>query len=95
MEEKEFNKYLIIVGSVVILAGTILVGYNFLSVPVAQTPVNLVKPITIQWSVFEIPQLNELNQFSGIAFPTQAMGRDNPLSAETSQEAKKGFPVAK
>ena len=88
MEEKEFNKYFIIIGSVVVLAGVILVGYNFLSIPVPQTQSSLVKPITIQWSVFEMPQLSKLNQFSQIAFPTQTMGRDNPLSAEASQETK-------
>ena len=88
MEEKEFNKYLIILGSLILFIGIVWVGYNFLSFPSPQAQVGPIEPMTIQWNVFETSQLSELNQFSSTTFPTQTMGRDDPLSVAISLETE-------
>ena len=79
MEEKRFNKYLIILGSLTVAILVIIIGYSFLTAPSYQPKGLNVKPIMIQWKTLQLPQLNQLTDFPVITSPTQPMGRDNPL----------------
>lgn len=86
MENKDFNKYLITLGVVIIAAGFLFVGYNFLSSTATkiQTP-SSAKTITIQWNILELPQLKTLHQFSSITLTNQIEGRDDPLMETVKQ----------
>ena len=91
MEEKVFNKYLIILGSLTVIVLLIIIGYSFLTAPNYQSKSLTLRPVTIQWKILQLSQLNQLTDFSVIASPTQPMGRDNPLimgNQETVQPTK-------
>lgn len=88
MEEKVFNKYLIILGSLTVVVLVIIVGYSFLSVPNYQSKELTAKPLTIQWKTLQLPQLDQLTSFSKINSPTQPMGRDNPLIMGSQEGVK-------
>ncbi len=82
MEEKLSNKYLIIIGSLITITLLIIVGYGFLNTPGFQSKGLNIKPVTIQWEILQLPQLSQLSDFPRTSYPTQSMGRDNPLIME-------------
>ena len=88
MEEKLVNKYLIILGSLTVIILLIIVGYSLLTAPNYHSKSLTLRPVTIQWEVLQLPQLSQLTDFSGIASPTQPMGRDNPLMMGSQNNAQ-------
>lgn len=80
MEEERFKKYLIIIGSLVIFGGVFWVLYSFLTASPGRKEPYQAEAVVIQWEVLEMPALNQLSQFSKIVFPSETLGRDNPLS---------------
>jgi hypothetical protein len=88
MEEKNFQKYLIIIGTVVVAGGFLWVLYNFLSAGAGKAIPYEPETVVIQWEALELPSLSQLSQFSGISFPSLTLGRDDPLSAAKEVEAE-------
>jgi len=83
--EEQFQKYLLIIGSLVVFGVVFLVLYSFLTASPGQRVAYEGEKITIQWEVLEMPILNQLNLFPKIVLPSKTLGRDDPLS-ETVEE---------
>lgn len=86
--EEQFQKYLLIIGSLVVCGVVFLVLYSFLTASPGQRVAYEGEKITIQWEVLEMPVLNQLSQFSKIVLPNETLGRDNPLSETVKATAE-------
>jgi len=78
--EEQFQKYLLIIGSLVVFGVVFLVLYSFLTASPGRRVAYEGEEITIQWEVLEMPVLNQLNLFPKIVLPSKTLGRNNPLS---------------
>ena len=87
MDEKSFDKYLIILGSLTVVVLAIVAIYGFLGVPDYRLKGLTTQPLIIQWDVLQLPQLDQLADFSSISYPSQTMGRETPLASESQENA--------
>ena len=89
MADKDFNKYLTILGGIIIGIGVLFVGYGFISPEVTKKQVPLqTQSVAISWKVLELPQLSNLRQFSEITLSEQNLGRDDPFVEMVKQETE-------